>query len=143
MKLLRPLLKFFKRNKSTTSSKTTQVTPPEYRKYTDQVVIPPSTKESAKPPTNKTEPIIIDLQSSKIVQHTDNQPDRVALEKAKASLPPNTPEDIVHLTLINKAFREGIEAIKRLNLDEDLFQQAITDLYKKYRTERSKYLDKI
>lgn len=50
------------------------------------------------------------------------------------------PEDIVKLAAINEAFYKGILTLQNLNLDEDLYWQAISDLRKKYYKARDPYL---
>jgi hypothetical protein len=53
------------------------------------------------------------------------------------NLCPYLPMDIIRLASQNAAFRQGILALQRMNLDEDLFQDAIEDLRRKYYRERS------
>jgi hypothetical protein len=52
-------------------------------------------------------------------------------------LPPNLPKDIVQLAAQNAAFLQGILALQELNLDQDLFLEAIEDLRRKYYRERN------
>lgn len=51
------------------------------------------------------------------------------------------PEDVIKLAAINEAFYKGILALQHLNLDEDLYWQAIDDLRKKYYRVRSQSLE--
>jgi hypothetical protein len=51
------------------------------------------------------------------------------------------PEDIIKLAAINEAFYKGILALQHLNLDEDLYWQAIDDLRTTYYRVRSQSLE--
>jgi hypothetical protein len=59
----------------------------------------------------------------------------------KRLLPSSLPEDIAKLAAQNTAFFQGILALQRLNLDSDLFLEAVEDLKKKYYKERSAVID--
>ena len=95
-------------------------------------------------PRSRTQ-ITIDGSTGEIVQE-----DLSLVETADSSLTirqeevaknlPGHPEDVIRLAAINEAFYKGILALQNLNLDEDLYWQAIEDLRRKYYQVRSSNL---
>src|SRR5438270_12722140 len=96
---------------------------------------------SSNPGLEQTSPkkaITIDSNTGEVVQEIpqDINTEYQSLSPVAKQLPPNLPHDIVRLAAQNNAFFQGILAIKKLNLDEDLFLEAIEDLRRKYYKDR-------
>jgi len=64
----------------------------------------------------------------------DSKVEQVSVEHiAKVNnLPPNLPEDILKLAAVNQAFLQGVKALQKMGLDDDIFFSAVQDLRKKY-----------
>lgn len=124
-------------------------------------------KELVSSPDSEDEPIVITIHPSETSVSDIKRPKALVIDSAtgeviKASqektivpkqesreiektppvveLPPNLPDDLMKLALINETFRQGIMAIEKLGLDEDLRQRALYDLSKKYYKERDRYM---
>jgi hypothetical protein len=117
----------------------------------EKKVIPQSYEVGAlTPPQSEPSPetqITIDAATGEVVEEAPapevvESSDLALVQKQTeiASRLPNHPEDIVKLAAINEAFYKGILALQNLNLDEDLYWQAISDLRKKYYKARDPYL---
>lgn len=61
---------------------------------------------------------------------------------AISNLPAHLPDDVLELAAINDAFLQGILALQKMKLDDDLFLQAVNDLRKKYDNLRNPYVSK-
>lgn len=108
--------------------------------------------QAQKQPTPKTQSNVQNVSekstSSEITsisrEHFDDKVKQVA-EKNKAildSLPPNLPDDVIELAAINDAFLQGVLALQKMKLDDDLFLKAVNDLRKKYDNLREPYITK-
>jgi hypothetical protein len=107
-------------------------------------VIPSEPSQESEPQSNP--PVTIDASTGEIIE-ADTPSD----EKSRSSLALKQeeiaktlhghPEDIVKLAALNAAFYKGILALQSLNLDKDLYWQALDDLRKKYYRARSQDLE--
>ncbi len=77
--------------------------------------------------------IIADLSIVQVVPsiRSDNQAFQV-VERLHNRLPQNLPTDVAKLAAHNAAFLQGILAMQELNLDEDLFLEAVEELKRRY-----------
>ncbi len=105
----------------------------EQKKSKDGVAEPPSATIQQNQPTAK-RVIIVDSQTEQIVEDkpSEGKVDPRSLAVVQKQLPPGLPADIIRLAAQNKAFFQGVIALQRMNLDEDLFREAVEDLKKKY-----------
>ncbi|HWS83783.1 MAG TPA: hypothetical protein VN207_05940 [Ktedonobacteraceae bacterium] len=99
-------------------------------------------RQRPEPIPRKPEPtVIIDGETGQIIEE-GSPPELITHLPAEKDpiykkLPPNLPKDIVQLAAQNAAFLQGILALQELNLDQDLFLEAIEDLRRKYYRERN------
>jgi hypothetical protein len=82
--------------------------------------------------------------TSKIVNDFDEKIEDANLEHLSKinNLPPNLPNEVIQLAAINDAFLQGVMSLRKMNLDEDLFISAVSDLKKKYDKVRHPYVQK-
>ena len=92
----------------------------------------PSKPESTVIVDGETGQIIEERSPAELIAHLPAEKDPVYKK-----LPPNLPKDVVQLAAQNAAFLQGILALQELNLDQDLFLEAIEDLRRKYYRERN------
>lgn len=107
-------------------------------------IVPSQSSQEEEPHSNS--PVTIDASTGELIEadtpREENVRSSVALRQEEiAKKLHGHPEDIIKLAAINAAFYKGILALQHLNLDEDLYWQALDDLRNKYYRARNQSLD--